>query len=286
MKPKIKIRDAAFIPFGGKSCSYYGARNGDAPVNFEWDNSEPDINDCCFFTDTYIPRVNDYKCKVRIALPIESPPLRRNTYEYLDKHEKDFDVVLSSCRSYTGSNWFYRPALGSMIKPEDMRLYPKTKFCSMLYSNKTATPFHAYRHIIAPIAKAYGVDLMGSGVDGKEVNKLESVRDYSYSIVVEASSDEGFIGEKFYDCAVTGAIPIYFGPRFMKIDAPVCDDWVMRFWNTDVLREILQSLDRRVVQTMYNPGAIDAHNYSKDLPCVEDWLWEHYPSLFGVNHAK
>jgi len=280
MKPKIKIKDAAFIPFGGKSCSMLGERAGEAPINFEWDNSDPDPNDVCFFTDTYISRSNDYKCKVKIALPLESPPLRQRMYDYLATHSKDFDIIFTFCQDYLGGNWLYRPHLGSMIKPEHMRLYPKTKLCSMVVSDKYAIPNHVFRHAVSRIAYDYDVELLGTGVMKPTVNKLDALRNYSYSVVVEASSEKGCISEQLYDCLSVGTVPIYFGPRFTSLDRPVSDWWVLRFWNIDDIHNILGGMVNIVQPT--HSIAVDAFDYSKSLPCVEDWLWEKFPLLFGA----
>jgi len=276
MKTKIKIRDAAFIPFGGKSCSLYGDRAGEEPINFEWDNTDPEPGDICFFTDTYITRSNDYKCKTKIALPLESPPLRQKMYDYLVDHSKDFDVIVTFCQDYLGDNWIYRPHLGSMIRKEDKMLYQKPKFCSMVISDKAAIPNHAFRHIVANIAMDFRVDILGTGV-GKPVRKLDALKEYAMSIVVEASSEHGCISEQLYDCFDTGTIPIYFGPKFTKRDLPICDDWVTRFWNTDDLRDILSAGYMQIVDRDYTTPAVW---YSKVLSCVEDWLWEHEHGLF------
>jgi hypothetical protein len=278
MIPKVKIRDGSFLPFGGKSCSFYGARSKEAPVNFEWDNSDPGPSDVCFFTDTYIPRANDYKCKMKIALPLESPPFRQNTYDWLEKHEKDFDAIFTFVFNYRdrgGNKWIWRPHLGSMILPGDMRLYPKTKCCSMIYSAKTETPNHLFRQMIAPIAKDNGVDLLGDGV-GVPVDKLAGLKDYSYSIVIEASSEPGCVTEQLFDCLAVGTIPIYFGPGFVSTPG----DWVRRFFNREVLVEILHSINGKVVQTADTPSVQLAQDFSSHLPCVEDWLWVNWRHLW------
>lgn len=89
----------------------------------------------------------------------------------------------------------------------------KTKFMSMIVSDKTGTPLQRARLKLAKIlAEGFPglVDLYGRGhnqIDDKAV----ALDDYMFSIAIENSSLPNYLTEKLTDCFVTDTVPLYHG---------------------------------------------------------------------------
>lgn len=93
-------------------------------------------------------------------------------------------------------------------------IHPKTKNISCVSSNKNFLPGHQRRlelltYIINTEAKTM-FDMYGRGF--QEVGgKIDALRDYRFSIVIENSYTTNWATEKISDCFLTGTIPIYYG---------------------------------------------------------------------------
>ena len=90
---------------------------------------------------------------------------------------------------------------------------PKSKLISVISSSKIFTPEHKARLEFAQKLKNhYGekLDFFGRGFIPME-DKLDSLKDYRFQIVLENSSYNHYFSEKFTDCVLAGAYPIYYG---------------------------------------------------------------------------
>lgn len=114
-----------------------------------------------------------------------------------------------------GSNYPWIPKSQSTI-------YNKTKLCSMFCSPKKMTEGHVYRHQIARLALDCKFDVFG-GAHGTQrtVNdprnpwntKINGIKDYMFSIVIENGVYDSYWTEKLTDCFATGTIPVYWGTK-------------------------------------------------------------------------
>ena len=57
------------------------------------------------------------------------------------------------------------------------------------------------------------VDFYGTGCDKPIEYKIESLKDYMFSIVIENNIEDGLFTEKLLDCFLSGTIPIYVGNK-------------------------------------------------------------------------
>ena len=90
---------------------------------------------------------------------------------------------------------------------------PKSKLISIISSNITETPSHKARLDFAQKVKQhYGdaIDFYGRGFVQMD-DKLESLQDYRFQIVIENSSHDHYFSEKLADCILAGTYPIYHG---------------------------------------------------------------------------
>src|SRR5690606_14236020 len=100
---------------------------------------------------------------------------------------------------------------GCWIEPNDVKVWNKSKNISIISSGKTITTGHKLRHsVIGRLAKELGIDVYGRGYTPVE-KKIDALRDYRFSIVIENSRQNHFFTEKLVDCFATGTIPIYWG---------------------------------------------------------------------------
>jgi len=108
------------------------------------------------------------------------------------------------------------------IPKQDWKIYNKTKTCSMFCSPKRMTEGHIYRHEIAKIILDCGFDVFGGAhgtprtvMDPRNPwnTKIDGVRDYMFSVVMENGIYDSYWTEKLTDCFATGTVPVYWGTK-------------------------------------------------------------------------
>ena len=57
------------------------------------------------------------------------------------------------------------------------------------------------------------IDFYGSGCDNPIDFKVDGLKNYRFSIVIENSIESDYFTEKLLDCFLTGTIPIYWGTK-------------------------------------------------------------------------
>jgi len=190
-----------------------------------------DVGDIVIYTNHFQKNI-DPKAKKNIALMMEGPEINRTYYDYISNNNNKFDLVLTfdktlldRCENYKlnlyGTSWLH----DSYIK-----IWSKSKVCSMVTSNKTATSGHKFRHVITnyitqhnvPVdiyggnylqlphanTKAYSHDHTPRHITNGKINAL---KDYMFSITIENSKEDYMFTEKLIDCFLTGTVPIYYG---------------------------------------------------------------------------
>lgn len=99
--------------------------------------------------------------------------------------------------------------------PEEMKSKPiqKTKFMSMIVSNKPGTPLQRARLKLAKtLHEKYPglVDIYGRGINDIK-DKADALDPYLFSIAIENSYIPNYMTEKLTDCFVTMTVPLYSG---------------------------------------------------------------------------
>lgn len=286
--PKYYIADAAFLPFGWKAMCLLGDNLGVSPKHFEWElmvDPEKEV-DLLFLTDTYISRAADFKAKKKVALLYEPPPFRQCNYDYVSDNIKLFDAVLMPLYNYNNTNGkrivttledlsyqdiYYYPRGGSMIALEEHAIYPKTKLCSIVVSEKNITEGHKLRHELVEVIKQNNleVDILGSGY-GEKVRKLDALKDYMFSIIVNGEKQDGFFDEKIVDCCRTGTFPIYWGGyTYTSLD-------YIRLNSVGELPAIIEDIKDENYYSNLLRGHVIRSNFDKmeQFICCEDWMWD------------
>lgn len=289
-KPTIRIYDNQFSHSKGGS---FGTGDFNIPpthFNYSWEpikgvtlsgvEGKPAI---AIITESMFKHLHTVTEPIKIALLLETRALIK-WYEWIKMPEnyQKFDMILTHHRDLLGvdSRFKYFPFGGSWIKLEDWKVYDKTKNISIIASGKKETVWQRARHeVIEKFAVKYGIDVYGRGYKPIDY-KLDALKDYRYSIVIENEPIDAFFTEKIIDCFSTGTIPIYWGCP--SIGDFFNEDALVKVSSVEDIEAILKANEGNDFGTrFYNEAKQDgriqksletARNYR--LP--EDYIWENY----------
>ena len=198
------------------------------PTKFKWSYTEGDLvvdidHGMMMASDVITPK------NKRFGWVCESRFIVMDVYEFLVKHHEElFEHVYNKIFTCDKTlldlhpNFVYCPngSNAPWVPKNQWGIYPKTKLCSMFCSPKQMTSGHEYRHRVAKLAINMGFDVFG-GVHGTQRTiidqqnpwntKIDGLKDYMFSIVMENSSYDDYWTEKITDCFVAGTIPVYWG---------------------------------------------------------------------------
>jgi hypothetical protein len=202
---KWSIRDSMFS-------HAFSTSNWFKPTHFEWDFQNI-RNDFVFFTDRNLHEARGISGIKKYIWLIESPFVTPDSYNFLNSNPNLFDKIFTHSKTLLQhKNAHLVPIGGCHLDDNEITLNSsKTKLVSMMYSGKKFAPGHYLRHEIVQSDCVQFIDIMGSGKTGQHVKKIESCRDYKFSVVVENCKEDFYFTEKIIDCFLTGVIPIYWG---------------------------------------------------------------------------
>ena len=159
---------------------------------------------------------------------------------------KQFGSVITTQDSIQGSNvifqqvgipWSINKSIDYLFKET---ISEKTKFISIVTSNKTYTKGHRNRIDCAMKIKRYFgsyVDLFGRGFSYFD-DKWDVVSPYRYHISIENSVEKNYLSEKIFDPILAYSLPIYYGcpnisdffnlPEYLQIRDLNCFDTIKK----------------------------------------------------------
>jgi hypothetical protein len=91
------------------------------------------------------------------------------------------------------------------------------------------------------------VDFYGTGCEKPIEYKIESLKDYKFSIVIENSIENGYFTEKLLDCFLSGTIPIYVGSK--SVNDYFDENGIIHFEGDEDLPNILEKLTDELYQS-------------------------------------
>ena len=240
---------------------------------FSWYRGDEQKN-ICFFTDLSIYKVNTTKDNVKIAWLIEPRVINPSVYNFITNNYNSFDYILTydSELLKLSDKFLFYPHGGCWLKESDKKLYQKSKFCSIISSNKTQTDGHKLRHsIISSLGTKLGV--YGNGYFKIE-NKITALKDYKFSIVIENSKQDDYFSEKLIDTLLTGTIPLYWGTNNIN-----------KYFDNIPTFNTIEELDKLLDYYSSNgyPIIDIKNNFDKALlyTIPEDYIYENYKYLFN-----
>lgn len=204
----ISLQDQHFAHSkNGYSCDFHPGRK------VRWCRKYPYSSITTVFTGNSLGLVKTHPNHRNIAWLIEPYEICPHTYQFVLENRKYFDLILTHDTEVmlVAGNSAFMPYGDCWIKEEDWQIYPKSKNCSIFCSDKKLTRQHLLRH---ECLKTDGIDQFGfmNHVD----YKLDGLKDYKFSVVVENSTRNDWFTEKLLDCFATGTIPIYSGTKNIK----------------------------------------------------------------------
>ena len=208
--------------------------------------------DVAIFTDRMGYVVEPDNSKINYLWLIEPPMINGENYSKVNEISHKFKKVFSHNYSIKDriKNFEYIPHCGTWLRNGDIGLHDKTKTVSFIYSDKQWNPGHRLRHNFANVLreKNISVDHFGSGSNKPIEFKIDALKDYRFSLVMENSVQDDYFTEKIIDCFLTGTIPIYWGTKNITkyfdengiIMLPHLNEWDFNF---ELAIELINSLD-------------------------------------------
>lgn len=243
------------------------------PKYVVWDKTlhEGDIS---VHIDDAVFGVPTNKSKFNIAWFVESPYFTKRSQDQFDiPHMKkyifdNFKFVFSCDKNFIKKHpevKYVLPHACPWVK--DRRIFPKTKWASIIASAKNDAPGHQLRHIIVETYKGY-LDTYGGGYTPIQEKGI-GLNNYLFSFAIENIQIDGYFTEKISDCFATGAIPIYWGDK--TISDHFLEEGIIRLtdgFDPSILTKELYDSKMSYVQ----------ENFKRviDLPCVEDYFYLNY----------
>jgi hypothetical protein len=281
-KPGHKVR-AIGAPFD----TNYSSCSNITPTNFTWSSEKGDWDvhidrGMMYQPDLSIPKEKRYGwvCESRFIVP--------DVYNFLIHNHKIlfnnyYNKIFTCDQSLLelNSNFIFCPSGSNYpwVPKQDWAIYEKTKLCSMFCSPKLATEGHVYRHQIARLALDADLDVFG-GAHGTQRTvtdprnpwntKLNGIKEYMFSIVIENGIYDSYWTEKITDCFATGTVPVYCGTK--KIFDFFDPDGII-FLEQNKESEILQSLSKQVYDSKLT-AITNNFNAVKDLKLADEYLFD------------
>lgn len=234
----------------------------------------------CFFTDGDIIKdtVNNSQSEINIAWLIEPKSINPFTYSKVIQDLHKYDYILTHNQDLININpekILYYPFGGCWIDYKDRLIHNKTDNISIITSNKNYTIGHNLRHqIINQFSNEINL-ICGRGYKPID-HKIEALKHYRFSIIIENDNNNYFFTEKLIDCLMTGTIPIYYGSNlehifdydgFIKIDSIEDFYKILPQINEDTYIKKLSHIKKNF-------------EIAKNFVCPEDWI---YNNLFNKN---
>lgn len=245
------------------------------PTEFRFNHEQ---NDLVFICDEQIPNVDSIPGKKKVAWVLEGPGPGHPETLFLQQNYDKFDYVLSCYRVFEECGKFgYVPYGNSFIEEKDFGVHQKTQNTSIIVSHARGLPGHALRHdIISDPECTQYIDFIKHG--GPFGKKIDFLRDYRFSIVIENRQIADYFSEKLIDAFVTGTVPVYFGCPEQGLKNHFNMEGIIYFNSKRELYEILPTLNSEVYMTKLE-AVYD--NYQRAMNYLFPWkyIYEHIQSF-------
>lgn len=240
-----------------------------------WDrNKNIDPNDILFITDNSLYNSENIINNNKIAMLMEPRAINSSIYDWVGVNYGKFKNILTYDKLLLDkcNNGLFYPHCGCWIKEADQKIYNKTKILSIIASDKRQTEGHRLRHSSIDVLKSKNIqiDVYGRGYQPIDY-KLDSLKDYAFSLVIENSRSDYYFTEKLIDSFITGTVPIYWGcpsiGDFFNLDG------IIIFNNIEDLLHKLNSLSLEKYKSMLSAVKDNFDLVNKYL-IAEDWIFK------------
>lgn len=231
---RVKLIDENLIGQPGLS------RYIDPQTNWQRDTEEYDVaihvDGMCFKQP-----VNENKPSC--AWLIEPPIINGENYINIIKNKDNFKYIFTHHMNLCsqGENVVFVPHGGTWLRDNEVNIHKKNKLVSCIFSWKNWNPYHRMRFRVHDRLKDdQRVEFFGSGCERPIDFKIDALKDFMFSIVIENSIESDYFTEKILDCFLTGTVPIYVGTK--KVSEYFNSDGIIFFEGDEDLPAILDSI--------------------------------------------
>jgi hypothetical protein len=234
------------------------------------------------FTDNCIDEFAIDASPQKIAWLMEPPEINGHAYKAVAEPDviQHFDMVLTHYEQFLRSDpkFVFMPFGGCWIDEADWGVHNKSKSLSIIASPKAFLEGHQLRHTVIEHFHPMIDGLFGRGYLPLE-NKIDGLRDFRYTFVIENVRTNYFFTEKLIDAFMTGTVPIFWGcPDIAKFFDP---DGMIQFETFDQLDSIV----KQISQDDYRNRMRAIHeNYerAKKFTVPEDYLYSYVLKPRGI----
>ena len=246
------------------------------PNNNWFENGED--SEVFIYTDRmgYISELNPNK--INCAWIIEPPVINGENYTNISKNKNNFKYVFTYIKNYVNEleNYVFIPHGGTWLREEDINIHNKSKLVSCIFSWKNWNSYHRMRFRTYDRLKDDNrVDFYGSGCEKPIDFKIDGLKDYMFSIVIENSIESDYFTEKLLDCFLSGTIPIYVGTK--NVSNYFDSNGIIFFEGDEDLPSILDKINESYymekLESIKNNFRI-AHDYIHPEKIIEKFLNE------------
>lgn len=191
-----------------------GSVSGKPPEEIEYVRGAMDWDGVTLFTDAWMlrPEVDVVRSRYKVGWLHEGEELRPNVYSNSWHVRHKFDFILTYYKpllEQDSSKYKFVPRGGIWTPKNQWGMHSKDKMVSMILSGKQQLSGHILRHKVAD--RFANVDLFGARGTHIGTHKAAALKDYRFSIIIEATRQDNFFSEHLLDCLAFGTIPIYWG---------------------------------------------------------------------------
>lgn len=241
-------------------------------------SSDVKTDELLFITDFSLHKVDNYH-GIKVGMLVEPRAINPAIYEFIKNNNNQFFKVLTYDKELIENydNVEFYPHGGCWINTEDHIIYDKTKLISIIASDKIQAIGHKLRHSIIYELKKNEIDIQTFGKGYNPINyKLEGLKDFAFSIIIENSRMDYYFSEKIIDSFMTGTVPIYWGcpsiGDFFNLDGMIV------FNDVEDLLNKINTLSLEKYQSML-PAIKDNFERAKKYLTSEEWLY-HNTNIF------
>ena len=247
------------------------------------------------FEDSQLPEHTQYDGKKKVACICECPdiydfakscnPSMFHPYQWLHANHQYFDVIMSPftyLKDLVGDKYWWIPAGGNRIEPDNFGLWEKERILSIVASNKQWTTGHKLRH---EIVKRFGshMDVYGRGfndlVDKYDANrrgKIIALGPYYYSLAIINAKHNDYFTEILTDVLACGTIPIFWGTE--NVGKYFNPDGIIQFNTIEEFEKLLPTLTPELYQSKM-PAILENIEKAKAYNTRFDWIYDNYRNL-------
>ena len=219
----------------------------DPQTNWE---REPETYDVGIYVDRMCFTQPKDGSKTNCAWLIEPPIINGENYINIVKEKDNFKYIFTHHKNIVSdnSNIIFIPHGGTWLRTEDIGIHDKNKLVSCIFSWKQWNPYHRMRfRVYDRLKDDTRVDFYGTGCEKPIEYKIETLKDYKFSIIIENSIENGYFTEKLLDCFLSGTIPIYVGSK--SVNDYFDENGIIHFEGDEDLPNILERLTDELYQS-------------------------------------